>query len=75
MQNEDLRRYLDRVEGNLRGPGKADILREIESHIWDRAEALARRHEEVVDVKAVTMHMFEIKQTEKGWRAQVILDI
>jgi len=27
------------------------------------------------DVKAVTMHMFEIKQTEKGWRAQVILDI
>jgi len=27
------------------------------------------------DVKATTMHMFEVKQTEKGWRAQVVLDI
>ena len=27
------------------------------------------------DIKAVTLHMFEVKQTEKGWRAQVILDI
>lgn len=41
MPNEELRRYLDGVEGNLQGPGKGDILREIESHIWDRAEALA----------------------------------
>jgi len=41
MQSEELRRYLDRVEGNLQGAGKGDILGEIESHILDRAEALA----------------------------------
>jgi hypothetical protein len=41
MPSEALRRYLDRVEGHLQGPGKADILREIESHVHDRAEALA----------------------------------
>jgi len=27
------------------------------------------------DIKAVTLHMFEVRRTEKGWRAQVILDI
>ena len=42
MNSEELRRYLDGVEGNLQGPGKADVLREIESHLYDRAEALAR---------------------------------
>jgi hypothetical protein len=41
MPSEELRRYLDAVEGNLQGAGKGDILREIESHVWDRAEALA----------------------------------
>ncbi len=41
MEDDALRGYLDTVEGNLRGPGKADILREIESHILDEAEALA----------------------------------
>ncbi len=33
------------------------------------------RHELKDDVKAITFHMFEVKQTDKGWRAQVILDI
>ncbi len=42
MHSEELRRYLDGVEGNLHGPGKGDVLREIESHLYDRAEALAR---------------------------------
>jgi hypothetical protein len=42
MKPEVLRTFLDRVEGNLGGSRKADILLEIESHIWDRAEALAR---------------------------------
>jgi SHS2 domain-containing protein len=28
-----------------------------------------------LDVKAVTYHMFAIKQTPDGWRAQVVLDI
>jgi hypothetical protein len=41
MASVDLRAYLDQVEGLLQGPGKADILREIESHVYDRAEALA----------------------------------
>ncbi|MBI2546161.1 archease [Candidatus Woesearchaeota archaeon] len=27
------------------------------------------------DVKAVTMHMFEVKQTDKGWMATVVIDI
>lgn len=27
------------------------------------------------DVKAVTMHYFKLEQTEKGWRAQFVLDI
>ena len=27
------------------------------------------------DVKAVTMHMFEIKKTKTGWKATVVLDI
>ena len=33
------------------------------------------RHELVVDVKAVTLHRFRVEETEKGWRAHVILDI
>lgn len=27
------------------------------------------------DVKAVTLHMFEVKQTKDGWKARVVLDI
>lgn len=34
-----------------------------------------KKHDLIVDVKAVTMHKFEVKQTEKGWKATVILDI
>ena len=33
------------------------------------------RHEMRVDVKAVTLHRFELKQTGQGWKATVILDI
>lgn len=33
------------------------------------------RHESLTDVKAVTMHMFEVKPEAHGWRAKVILDI
>ncbi len=33
------------------------------------------RHELVVDVKAVTLHRFRVEETERGWRAHVILDI
>ncbi len=34
-----------------------------------------RRHPLVVDVKAVTLHLFQVEETEEGWRARVVLDI
>ncbi len=41
-----------------------------------RGEKLDRdRHEERVDVKAVTLHHFQLEQTDEGWTAMVILDI
>jgi len=33
------------------------------------------KHSRDVDVKAITMHMFEVEKTEDGWKAQVLLDI
>ncbi|MCX8179499.1 MAG: archease [Candidatus Aenigmarchaeota archaeon] len=33
------------------------------------------RHDLLVDVKAVTMHKFKIEETDKGWKARVVLDI
>ncbi len=33
------------------------------------------KHQAKVDVKAITMHMFEVKKTEQGWKAKVLLDI
>ncbi len=35
----------------------------------------ADKHEQLVDAKAITMHMFEVKKTEEGWRAKVLVDI
>lgn len=35
----------------------------------------ADRHHQRVDVKAVTLHQFQLEKTDFGWRAQVILDI
>jgi SHS2 domain-containing protein len=35
----------------------------------------AQKHELIVDVKAVTLHRFQVEQTASGWRAFVILDI
>ncbi len=34
-----------------------------------------KKHILNVDVKAVTLHQFEVKKTPKGWFARVILDI
>ena len=34
-----------------------------------------KKHELKVDVKAVTLHQYEVKKTNSGWRARVILDI
>ncbi len=33
------------------------------------------KHEQIVDVKAVTFHHYKVEETKDGWRAQVILDI
>jgi SHS2 domain-containing protein len=33
------------------------------------------RHHQMVDVKAVTLHDFSLKQKEKEWRAHLVLDI
>ena len=45
-----------------------------------RAEAYGEtidrhKHELIVDVKAVTLHRFEVEQTAEGWIARVILDL
>lgn len=34
-----------------------------------------QKHELTVDVKAVTLHHYEVRQTEAGWEATVVLDI
>ena len=34
-----------------------------------------KKHNLIVDVKAVTWHKFEVKQTQKGWKAVIVLDI
>jgi SHS2 domain-containing protein len=33
------------------------------------------KHALNVDVKAVTLHLFEVKETESGWEARVVLDV
>ena len=41
-----------------------------------RGETLdAKRHQQRVDVKAVTLHRFQLQEVDQGWEAQVILDI
>jgi SHS2 domain-containing protein len=41
-----------------------------------RGETLdPHRHEQRVDVKAVTLHRFQLEKTDDGWTAMVILDI
>jgi SHS2 domain-containing protein len=45
------------------------------SGIVEGEEIDSARHELRVDVKAVTLHQFELEQTPSGWRAVVILDV
>ena len=33
------------------------------------------KHEQKVDVKAITMHLFEVKKENDLWKAQVLIDI
>lgn len=34
-----------------------------------------QRHEQRVDVKAITLHRFQLEKTDDGWTAMVIIDI
>ena len=34
-----------------------------------------KKHNLIVDAKAITYHQFEVKKTKKGWRAVVVVDI
>jgi len=34
-----------------------------------------KKHEQLVDVKAITMHLFEVKKEKDLWKAQVLIDI
>ena len=34
-----------------------------------------QKHEQKVDVKAITMHMFEVKKEKDLWKAKVLIDI
>jgi SHS2 domain-containing protein len=34
-----------------------------------------KKHELLVDVKAVSMHSFKVLKTKSGWKANVILDV
>ncbi len=33
------------------------------------------KHQPKVDVKAITLHMFEVKKIKRGWKAQVLVDV
>jgi SHS2 domain-containing protein len=34
-----------------------------------------KKHELIVDVKAITMHLFEVKKEDDKWKCRVVLDI
>lgn len=38
-------------------------------------EKLKQKHEQKIDVKAITLHMFEVKQKGPNWFARVVVDI
>jgi SHS2 domain-containing protein len=38
-------------------------------------EKLKKRHEQKIDVKAITLHMFELRKKGKGWYSRVVVDI
>jgi len=75
---QELIYYKDAEQLLLRVP-EAEIQKD--SGQW-KLKAVARgekldpkRHRQRVDVKAVTLHRFQLEQTRDGWQAQVILDI
>ena len=69
---KDSERLLLRVtELQIKPGGQGYLL-----HGVARGETLdAKRHQQRVDVKAVTLHRFWLQKVDQGWEAQVILDI
>ena len=53
---------------------KEEDLYKLQADVYGE-ELEGQRHELVVDVKAVTMHQFEVRKTDDGWMARVLLDI
>jgi SHS2 domain-containing protein len=54
------------------------VQREGEWHLHGTAygeEISPDRHQLLVDVKAVSLHKYQVQKTAKGWRAVVILDV
>jgi transketolase len=41
----------------------------------DKEKINPKKHDIVIDAKAVTMHHFKVEKTNKGWRCQVIIDV
>jgi SHS2 domain-containing protein len=71
--------YYKDAEGLLLFPQKVKVHQEEGRFILCSTvageEIDSSRHEQRADVKAVTLHCFELKKTLEGWKAIVILDV
>jgi SHS2 domain-containing protein len=73
--------YLKDAEGVLFHTALATVTREAPSGKWRLRGRLigesidSSRHELRADVKAVTKHLYEVRQEDTRWRAKVVLDI
>jgi SHS2 domain-containing protein len=69
---KDSRRLLVRIEKVTFGKKEALLTLEARGY-GDPIDPM--RHPLQVDVKAVTLHQFQVKQTDGGWKATVVLDV
>ena len=73
--------FLKDAEGVLFHTAFATVTREAPSGRWRLRGRLTGepidpgRHELRADVKAVTKHLYEVRQEDSRWRAKVVLDI
>jgi SHS2 domain-containing protein len=71
--------YYKDAEGLLLLPENVRITEdETIFRLWSAVEGEeidASRHEQRADVKAVTLHCFELKPVAEGWKAIIILDV
>ncbi len=69
---KDAEKLLLRVnELDIRGEGRHHVLKG--TALGEKLDPV--RHHQRADVKAVTLHRFQLEKTEQGWEALVILDI